>query len=84
MRHSRKTGGVSGPRCLEGSAFWPNDGVTKHGAGGAALIGCVLSENTTMLQMCRDLGFKAEMGIADATTYRVTLALIEKIAPEPA
>jgi acetyltransferase len=52
--------------------------------GFAELFGYVLCENTTMLKMCRDLGFKTAMDIDDAATYRVTLALIEKTKPEPA
>jgi acetyltransferase len=51
--------------------------------GFAELFGYVLSENTTMLQFCRDLGFKATLDIDDATTYRVSLALSEETAPEP-
>ncbi len=41
------------------------------------LYGYVLSENTTMLQFCRELGFKAVPDPADASTYRVALALTE-------
>jgi acetyltransferase len=52
--------------------------------GFAELFGYVLSENTTMLQMCRDLGFKTALDIADATTYQVTMALTETTGPEPA
>jgi integrase len=39
MRRSRKPDGSSGPRGLEGSAYWPNDGATSHSAAGATFIG---------------------------------------------
>ncbi len=52
--------------------------------GFAELFGYVLSENTTMLQFCRDLGFKTALDIDDATTYRVSLALTGSTGPETA
>ena len=52
--------------------------------GFAELFGYVLSENTTMLQMCRHLGFKTVLDIDDVTTYRVTMALSEDAGPKPA
>lgn len=39
------------------------------------LYGTVMQENTTMLKMCRELGFKVERDPEDTTCYRVTLDL---------
>jgi acetyltransferase len=41
----------------------------------AELYGSVLAENSTMLQMCRALGFSVETEPSDATLRRVVLAL---------
>ncbi len=39
------------------------------------LYGCVLAENTTMLRMCRELGFSVEPEAGDAAVRRVMLRL---------
>jgi acetyltransferase len=39
------------------------------------LYGCVLAENTTMLRMCRELGFSVEPEPEDAAVRRVALRL---------
>ncbi len=39
MRRSRKVKGAAGSKCVAGPAFQPNDGETKHGISGAAVIG---------------------------------------------
>src|SRR5262249_4855800 len=41
----------------------------------AELYGLVLAENTTMLRMCRELGFRVERDPDDATVRRVVLRL---------
>jgi acetyltransferase len=43
-----------------------------------ALHGSVLADNTTMLQMCRELGFSIEQEPGDAGVRRVVLALNER------
>jgi acetyltransferase len=39
------------------------------------LYGSVLAENTTMLKMARELGFRIELEPGDATVRRVVLAI---------
>jgi acetyltransferase len=39
------------------------------------LYGCVLAQNTTMLRMCRELGFRVEPEPGDTTVRRVVLRL---------
>jgi acetyltransferase len=41
------------------------------------LYGSVLAENSTMLQMCRELGFSIEAEPGDASVRRVVLALVK-------
>jgi acetyltransferase len=40
-----------------------------------SLSGSVLRENATMMQMCRELGFRVEPGVDDPSLYAVTLNL---------
>jgi acetyltransferase len=41
------------------------------------LHGAVLADNTSMLQMCRELGFAVEVEPGDTSVRRVRLRLVE-------
>jgi len=55
-----------------------------HAAGLCELYGHVLRENTTMLSMCRELGFAVKTDPSDRALMRVSLALKEHTRPRAA
>ncbi|MGD9801976.1 MAG: GNAT family N-acetyltransferase [Hyphomicrobiaceae bacterium] len=50
-------------------------------AGLGTVFGYVLRENTTMLEMCRQLGFKIESDPEDSTLLQATLVLRKRVPP---